>query len=154
MAYSKTEKIIIDLAIPVAKNCGFYLYDVEYIKEGGLWFLRVYVDKEEGGISIDECEEFSRAFSDVLDKADPISQNYYLEVSSPGIERKLKTKEHFEKYMGKTVDVGLYRAVNGSKQLTGVLSGYEDDKIKIQVGEEEIQLNLSDTTTVHLHFEW
>ena len=154
MAYSKTEKIIIDLARPVAKNCGFYLYDVEYIKEGGLWFLRVYVDKEEGGISIDECEEFSRAFSDVLDKADPISQNYYLEVSSPGIERKLKTKEHFEKYMGKTVDVGLYRAVNGSKQLTGVLSGYEDDKIKIQVGEEEIQLNLSDTTTVHLHFEW
>ncbi len=154
MAYSKTEKNIIDLATPVAKDCGFYLYDVEYVKEGGIWFLRVYVDKEEGGISIDECEEFSRAFSDVLDKADPISQNYYLEVSSPGIERKLKTKEHFEKYMGQTVDVGLYKAINGVKQLTGELSGYEDDKIKIRVGEEELLLNLSDTTIVHLHFEW
>lgn len=154
MAYSKTEKVIIDLATPIAKNCGFYLYDVEYVKEGGIWFLRVYVDKEEGGISIDECEEFSRAFSDVLDKADPISQNYYLEVSSPGIERKLKTKEHFEKYMGQAIDVGLYKAINGSKQLTGELSGYEGDKIKIQVGEEELWLNLSDTTTVHLHFEW
>lgn len=154
MAYSKTEKIIIDLATPVAEKCGFYLYDVEYVKEGGIWFLRVYVDKEEGGISIDECEEFSRAFSDVLDKADPISQNYYLEVSSPGIERKLKTKEHFEKYMGQTIDIGLYKAINGAKQLTGELVGYEDDKIKIQVGAEELQLNLSDTTTVHLHFEW
>lgn len=154
MAYSKTEKIIIDLAEPVAKGCGFYLYDVEYVKEGGMWFLRVYVDKEDGGISIDECEEFSRAFSDVLDEEEPIAQNYYLEVSSPGIERKLKTKEHFERYMGQTVDIGLYKAVNGSKQLTGELSGYDGDKIKIRLDDEEIELDLSDTTMVHLHFEW
>lgn len=154
MAYSKTEKRIIGLAEPVAKELDFYLYDVEYIKEGGIWFLRVYVDKKEGGISIDECENFSRALSDVLDKEDPIVQNYYLEVSSPGIERKLKTKEHFETYMGQMVDVGLYKAIDGAKQLTGKLVGYEDEKIKIQSGDKEHELNLSDTTVVHLHFEW
>lgn len=157
MAYSKTEKIIIDLAEPVAEEYGFYLYDVEYVKEGGVWFLRVYVDKEEGGISLDECEVFSRAFSDVLDvldDKDPISQVYYLEVSSPGIERKLRTKEHFERYIGETVDAGLYKAVNGSKQITGKLAGYDGDKIKIQADDQEIELNLSNTTMVRLHFDW
>lgn len=154
MAYSKTEKRIIELAEPVARDLNFYLYDVEYIKEGGIWFLRVYIDKKESGISIDECESFSRALSDILDKEDPIAQNYYLEVSSPGIERKLKTKEHFDTYMGEMVDIGLYKAIDGAKQITGKLISYEDEKIKIQSGDKELELNLSDTTNVHLHFEW
>ena len=75
MAYSKTEKTVIALAEPVAKQEGALLYDVEFVKEGGIWFLRVYVDKEDGGISLDECEAISRSLSDVLDKEDPISQN-------------------------------------------------------------------------------
>ena len=114
MAYSKTEQIVLGLAEPVAASEGAYLYDVEYVKEGGIWFLRVYVDKEEGGISLDDCEAISRKLSDVLDREDPISQNYYLEVASPGIERKLKTEEHFNRYLGETVDVGLYKAVRAA----------------------------------------
>ena len=97
MTFSKIEKIIFDLAEPIAEENGLYIYDVEFIKEGGHWFLRVYLDKPEENeyISIDECEEFSRKLSDVLDRSDPISQNYYLEVSSPGIERKIRRAEHF-----------------------------------------------------------
>ena len=89
VTFSKTEKIVYDLSEPIAKEAELTIYDVEFVKEGGNHFLRVFLDKN-GGISLDECEEFSRLLSEALDKADPISQNYYLEVSSPGIERKLK----------------------------------------------------------------
>ena len=110
--YSKTEKTVLDMAIPVAKEQGCFVYDVEYVKEGNSWFLRVYVDRE-GGITIDECEAISRELSSILDKNDPISNNYFLEVSSPGIERKLRQDEHFEMYKGELVDIGLYKAYNG-----------------------------------------
>lgn len=154
MAYSKTEKAVICLAEPVAKQEGACLYDVEFVKEGGLWFLRVYVDKENGGISLDECEAISRKLSDVLDQEDPISQNYYLEVSSPGIERKLKTDAHFLAYLGETVDVGLYKAIDGSKQLTGTLKGYDGTMIQIESGSQTHEIPLKETTVVHLHFDF
>lgn len=154
MAYSKTEKTVYELAEPIAKQEGAYLYDVEFVKEGGIWFLRVYVDKEEGGISLDECEAVSRKLSEVLDKADPISQNYYLEVASPGIERKLKTDAHFQRYMGEMIDIGLYKAVNGSKQVTGILKDYDGEKIQVEVGEDLMEFSLKETTVVHLHFDF
>lgn len=154
MAYSKTEQAVYQLAEPIAKAEGAYLYDVEFVKEGGIWFLRVYADKEEGGISLDECEAISRKLSDALDQADPISQNYYLEVASPGIERKLKTEAHFQRYMGEIVDVGLYKAVNGSKQVTGILKNYDGEKIQVEVGGEDLEFTLKETTVVHLHFDF
>ena len=117
--------------------------------------MRVYADKEEGGISLDECEAISRALSDALDKADPISQNYYLEVSSPGVERRLKTPEHFARYIGETVDAGLYRAIDGSKTLTGALKGLsEDGNVVLETEAGEISIPLKDTTYVKLHFEF
>ena len=97
MAFSKTEKIAYDIAEPIAKENGCFIYDVEFVKEGGLYFLRIYVDRD-GGIDLDACEVISRAVSEKLDEENPISQNYYLEVSSPGVERKLKTAEHFNRY--------------------------------------------------------
>ncbi|MEE1014277.1 MAG: ribosome maturation factor RimP [Clostridia bacterium] len=154
MAYSKTEKTVLGLAEPIAVQEGAYIYDVEYVKEGGVWFLRIYADKEDGGISLDECEAISRKLSEVLDREDPISQNYYLEVSSPGIERKLKTDTHFQKYMGETVDVGLYKAINGAKQLTGNLKGYDGEVIQVEVGGETLAIPLKETTVVHLHFDF
>lgn len=154
MAYSKTEKTVYELAEPIAQEMGAYLYDVEFVKEGGIWFLRVYVDKEEGGISLDECEAVSRKLSDALDREDPISQNYYLEVASPGIERKLKTDAHFRRYMGEMVDVGLYKAINGSKLVTGILKDYDGEKIQVQVGEDVLEFSLKETTVVHLHFDF
>ncbi len=154
MAYSKVEQAVLALAEPIAEQNGCYIYDVEYVKEGGLWFLRVFADKEEGGITLDECEAVSRALSEVLDEKDPISQNYYLEVASPGVERRLKTPEHFARYTGETVDVGLYRALNGSKTLTGVLKGLVENEVTIEADGEEITLSLKETSYVKLHFEF
>lgn len=153
MAYSKTEKKVWELAEPITVQEECFIYDVEYVKEGGVWFLRVYIDKD-GGVSLDECEAVSRALSTVLDEADPIQQNYYLEVSSPGIERKLKTKEHFDRYIGETIDIGLYKAINKSKQLIGKLISFEDDVITVEVGGESFELPLKETTGVKLHFEF
>lgn len=153
MAYSKTEKKVWELAEPITVQEECFIYDVEYVKEGGVWFLRVYIDKD-GGVSLDECEAVSRALSTVLDEADPIQQNYYLEVSSPGIERKLKTKEHFDRYIGETIDIGLYKAINKSKQLIGKLISFEDDVITVEVDGESFELPLKETTGVKLHFEF
>lgn len=154
MAYSKLEKMIIDMAEPIARANDCYVYDVEYAKEGGSRYLRIYVDKEETGISIDECEVINRAMGEELDAKDPIKENYILEVSSPGIERKLKTPEHFKRYLGRMVDIGLYQAIDGSKAILGELLSYEEEKITVAVGDKEINLTLSDTTFVKLHFDF
>ena len=103
---------------------------------------------------MDECEIVSRALSDVLDKEDPIDRNYYLEVSSPGVERKLKTPEHFERYLGEMVDVGLYKAIGGAKQLTGTLEGFDGETVKVKVADECVEIPLKETTVVHLHFDF
>ncbi|MBQ2890418.1 MAG: ribosome maturation factor RimP [Clostridia bacterium] len=151
--YSKTEKTVLDMATPVAKEQGCFVYDVEYVKEGNSWFLRVYVDRE-GGITIDECEAISRELSSILDKNDPISNNYFLEVSSPGIERKLRQEEHFRMYKGEMVDIGLYKAYNGSKNLCGELLGLDGDEVSIDLEGEKISIKLNETTYVKLHFEF
>ena len=154
MAYSKLEKLIIEMAMPIAEANECYIYDVEYVKEGGARYLRVFADKEESGISINECEIINRALGEELDKHDPIKETYILEVASPGIERKLRTPGHFEKYTGRTVDVGLYQAIDGSKSISGVLKKYENDTIVIDTGEKEVLLSLKDTTFVKLHFDF
>ena len=153
MAYSKTELSAIEITKPIAEANDAFVYDAEFVKEGGLYFLRIYVDKD-GGIDLDTCEAISRAVSDKLDEADIISQNYYLEVSSPGIERKLKTKEHFDRYIGEKIDIGLYKAVKGSKQLTVTLLAFDDGVITVEAEGEEVQINQKETTSVRLHFDF
>ncbi len=154
MAYSKLEKLVIDGATPIAAEVGCYIYDVEYVKEGGARYLRIYADKEDGGISLDECEVINRAMCVFMDEKDPIKENYILEVSSPGVERKLRTPEHFEKYMGRIVDIGLYKAVDGSKAISGELKAYFDEKISVDTGEQEFEIPLAETTFVKLHFDF
>ncbi len=153
MAYSRIEQLCFELAEPIALENGCYIYDVEYVKEGSVRFLRIYADRD-GGISLDECEAISRALSTVLDKKDPIKENYFLEVSSPGIERKLKTPEHFKKYSGETIDLSFYKPFNGQKQITATLVDYEDDKIKIDYEESCIEIPLSDISVAKLHFDF
>jgi len=154
MAFSKTEQRVYDIVKPIAEENDAYVYDVEYVKEGGFWFLKVYDDKEECPITLDECEVISRRLSEELDRDDFITQNYYLEVASPGIDRKLKTKEHFDRYIGELVDIGLYKAVNGSKNITGELLGFEDKTISVEIDGEKMELAQSETTFVKLHFEF
>ena len=156
MAYSKIEKLVFDMAMPIADENGCYIYDVEYVKEGAQRFLRLYIDKEEGGVSLDDCEIVSRALSSRLDETDPIKENYVLEVSSPGIERKLRQKEHFERYIGCGIDIGLYKPLNGSKVVFAVLEGFDEAEkvIKVQIGEQSVDLPLADTTYIRLHFDF
>ena len=122
---AKVTDTVAALAAPIVEGAGCSLWDVEYVKEAGDWFLRVYIDKEEG-ISIDDCEAVSRPLSDLLDEADPIEGSYVFEVSSAGADRVLKTPEHFEQFMGAEVEVRLYRPRDGRKEHIGVLTAYDE----------------------------
>ncbi|MFQ8983166.1 MAG: ribosome maturation factor RimP [Evtepia sp.] len=125
---SKITDFTAQLARPVVEANGCTLWDVEYVKEAGSWYLRVYIDKDTG-VSIDDCEAVSRVLSDLLDEADPIQDPYTFEVSSAGADRALKKPEHFQAFLGAQVDVKFYQAKNGQKTCTGTLAGYQDGAI-------------------------
>ncbi|HIR84603.1 MAG TPA: ribosome maturation factor RimP [Candidatus Galloscillospira excrementavium] len=129
---AKVTELTAGLARPIAEENGCTLWDVEYVKEAGTWFLRVYIDKE-GGVDIDDCEAVSRRLSDALDEADPIEGSYTLEVSSAGLDRTLKKPEHFAAFLGSEVDVKLYRPLEGRKEHTGVLRAYDAESGAVTV---------------------
>ena len=133
---SKVTETVTALAAPIAAELGLELWDVEYIREAGQWFLRVYIDKD-GGVSINDCEALSRALDPVLDEADPIPDSYVFEVSSAGAERELKRPGDFERFMGSGAEVRLYQPVNGSKSFVGTLSGYRDGDVTLTIAGKE-----------------
>lgn len=133
---SKVTDTVAALAAPLAEELGLELWDVEYVREAGQWFLRVYLDKE-GGVSINDCEALSRALDPILDEADPIPDSYVFEVSSAGAERELKRPGDFARFMGSAVEVRLYKPFEGSKSYVGTLSGYEDGAVRLTVGARE-----------------
>ncbi|MFR1722747.1 ribosome maturation factor RimP [Emergencia timonensis] len=135
MAKKKIKEIIEEIAFDFMTDNGLELYNVEFLKEGRDWFLRVYIDKqgaEDDYVDTDDCEKVSRFLSEKLDELDPIEQNYYLEVSSPGMDRELLTPKHFEKFTGKLVEVKLYKGVDGKKLYEGVLVGLVDGNVVIK----------------------
>ncbi|RDY25514.1 ribosome maturation factor RimP [Romboutsia weinsteinii] len=145
-----TETTIEELVMPIIDTNGFELVDVEYVKEAGEYYLRVYIDKE-GGISLNECEVVSRALSEILDVKDPIKDNYFLEVSSPGLDRPLKKDKDFVKYQGREVEIKLYKPINGTKQLEAELVGLTEDKnIKVIIDNEEVEFNKKDVALIRL----
>lgn len=115
---------------PIVKENGLSIYDVEYVKEGSDWYLRGYIEKEEG-INIKDCEVVSRAVSDILDKEDFIEDAYILEISSPGLGRALKKDKHFDKSIGEQVEIRLYKPVEKQKEFTGILDSYDKDSITL-----------------------
>ena len=140
-----------ELAEPLAKELGLSLWDVQFVKEGADWFLRVFIDKEEG-VSIDDCVDMTHALSPVLDKEDPISQEYLLEVSSPGLERKLTRPEHFAAYEGRPVRARLIRPLEtGERELTGVLLGVDEEgRLELQLDEDtSVTLEKKECSSVH-----
>ena len=134
MAARDYEKIAEDIAKDITDPLGIDIYDVEYVKEAGEFYLRIYIDKPDG-VTIDDCEKVSRALSDELDKSDPIRDAYILEVSSPGLGRKLKKDRHFEKSIGEKVEVKLFEAADGSKEYTGILKSYDAESITVSDAE-------------------
>lgn len=129
---SKVTEAVWALAQPVAEELGCEVWDIEYVKEAGNYYLRIYIDKETG-VSIGDCEQLSRAMDDILDEQDPIPTSYIFEVSSAGAERRLYRPSDFERFLGHTVEVKLYQSVNGEKSFIGVLSQYCDGAVTIQI---------------------
>lgn len=147
---TKTEELI----SPIMEENHFELVDIEYLKEGGNWYLRIYIDKP-GGITIDDCELVSRALSDLLDKEDFIKEAYILEVSSPGLTRALKKDKDFERNIGKEVEVRLFRPINKQKEYKGILKSYDKESIYIEAGEEGIiEFKRADIALLRLAFDF
>ena len=147
---AKVTDAVAALALPVVEEAGCTLWDVEYVKEAGTWFLRVYIDKE-GGVSIDDCEAVSRPVSDLLDEADPIEGSYTFEVSSAGADRALKKPEHFEKFRGEEVEVKLYRPREGRKEFVGRLQNYQDGAVTLEINGDETVFTKQEIALVRLY---
>ena len=146
----KTEELL----EPMMEEYSFELVDVEYVKEGGNWYLRAYVDKE-GGITIDDLEMVSRRLSDLLDEKDYIEDSYILEVSSPGLGRPLKKEKDFRRSLGEAVDIRTYRAIERQKEFTGILTAYEKDSVTITFEDEtEKTFDKKDIALISLAFDF
>ena len=146
----KTEEIL----LPIVEEYGFELVDVEYVKEGGTWYLRTYIDKE-GGISIDDCEKVSRRLSDILDDKDYIDDTYIMEVSSPGLGRPLKKEKDFKRSLGKEVDIRTYRMIDKQKEFTGILKDYDKDTVTIELENETLKtFEKGDIALIRLAFDF
>ena len=146
----KITEVVWALAEPAVQAQGCRIWDVEYVREAGQWYLRLYLDKD-GGVVILDCEAISRVVSDLLDEADPIEGSYTFEVSSAGLERALKKPEHFQAFLGAQVDVKFYQAKNGQKTCTGTLAGYQDAAITLDLGGETATFSKEEVASVRLH---
>lgn len=149
---NRIEKTVWDLALSVVKQHGLELWDVEYVTEGGQKYLRLYLDGPEG-VDLDACEAVSRAMDPILDEADPVPDSYIFEVSSAGCERALKRQSDFKRFMGSTVEVKLYSAVDGAKQWIGTLLAYDDGDVSIDCGGER-RFTKNQIAGVRLHLEF
>ena len=131
---------------PIVEGQGFELVDVEYVKEAGNWYLRGYIDKP-GGITVNDCEAVSRAFSDKLDENDFIEDSYIMEISSPGLDRPLKKEKDFARSMGKLVEIRTYRPIEKQKEFCGILNAYDESSVTI---DEDGQLRTFDKKDIAL----
>lgn len=149
----KITELTAELAAPAIAEQGCTLWDVEYVKEAGTWYLRILLDKE-GGVDILDCEEISRKVSDLLDEADPIEGSYTLEVGSAGAERALKRPSDFQRFLGSPITVKLYRPYNGLKEIPCVLRGYDDGRITVEAGKETVTFEKSQVALTRLRVEF
>lgn len=153
MIFSKLEKLVYDIALPIVEGEGYEIYDVKYVKEGPHWFLRLFITRDEG-VNVDDCETISRALGTVLDEKDCITSNYFLEVSSPGIERLLCQDEHFENAVGEKVKVKLYKDIDGLKEIEGILLSAEHSRIVVQTNSSQTEIEKKNIAKANIMFEF
>ena len=146
-----TVNAVWEIAEPIAKSLGYELWDVRFEKEGANWYLRIFIDKEDG-ISINDCVDMSHAIDKPLDEADPIEQSYCLEVCSPGLERDLKRDDHFVKSLGKKIMVKLIRPVDGQREFKGTLESYDNGNFEL-VSEEGAKLMIYKKETSYVKLD-
>lgn len=141
---------VAEIVAPYAKELGLDIWDIRFVKEGTDWYLRIFIDKE-NGVSIDDCVDLTHAITKPLDEADPISQSYLLEVSSPGVERELVTDAHLEKFIGAKVMMRLIRPIDKVRDFNGTLVQYENGEITVELTDGEmLKVNKKDTSYVKL----
>ena len=145
----KVTEIVAELAAPVAAEFGCELWDTEYVREAGQWFLRLYLDKD-GGVDILDCENVSRRVSDLLDEADPIEGSYIFEVSSAGAERQLKRPSDIEKFLGSPVLLKTYQNRDGRKEFPGVLKEYDGGAVVLEMGKQELRFEKNEIAMARL----
>ena len=146
---SRTEAFL----LPVLAEHNFELWDVEYVKEAGTWYLRAYIDKE-GGIAVDDCEVISRILSDWLDQADFIEDSYIMEISSPGLDRPLKKEKDFKRSLGKLVEIRTYRPIEKQKEFCGILNAYDSNSVTIDEDGTERTFDKKDIALIRLAIEF
>lgn len=153
----KSSKGIVSLVSPIAEKVaselGYFIWDVDYVKEGTEWFLRIDIDKEEGGVDIEDCEKFSRTIDPLLDEENPIEEAYTLQISSPGIEREIKNDFHLEHCLGETVQVRLYAPLNGFKEYVGTLVAYNGDTVTVDA-DGEVEIPRKAIGKMNIYFEF
>ncbi len=145
-----TVSAVYDIAKPIADSLGLKIWDVVFEKEGAMWYLRVFIDRQDGAVSMDDCENMTRPLSKALDDADPIEQNYMLEVGSPGLGRELRRPEHFEEFLECPVRIRYIRETDGKKEFIAILKGYSKDTVSVTAEEGDIEVKLSDTAFIRL----
>lgn len=147
---ARTEELI----TPILERMYFELVDVEYVKEGGTWYLRAYIDKE-GGITVNDCEAVAREMNEILDREDFVEDSYVFEVSSPGLGRPLKKEKDYVRSMGKELEIRTYRAINRQKEFYGILTGYTEDTVTIQPEEgEALTFQKNEIALIRLAFDF
>ena len=149
----KVTELVAEFARPIVEAHGCELWDVEYVREGSEYFLRLYIDKD-GGVDINDCEAVSRAVDPILDEKDPIPGSYHFEVCSAGLERVLKRPADFQRFMGSPITVKLYRPRNGLKEIPCVLKAYDEGKLTVEAGKETITFEKSEVAQVRLRVEF
>lgn len=153
MVGSNIEKKVEELLEKIITKLGYDLYDVIYVKEGKEYYLRIVIDKPEG-IDINDCEKVNDAINDILDEADYIKEQYFLEVSSPGIERVLRKEKHYISQIGNEIDIKLFRPIDKQKEFIGTLIEYNGKEIILNVDEKDIKLDLKDIALAKTIFNW
>ena len=143
MSRNQIEQLVISLAQKVVASTDKEIVDVEYVKEGSQWVLRVYIDKP-GGVDLDDCSEINDALNEVLDEVDPIPGSYTLEVSSPGLERPLKKEQDYVRFAGRLVNVRTYSPINSKKEFEGILLGLEDNVVRLKINGELVDIPLEE----------
>lgn len=150
---AKIEERVEELVTKPIDELGYKVYDVMYVKEGKDNYLRIFIDKE-SGISLDDCEKVNNAITDILDEADIIKDQYFLEISSPGVERHIRKDKQLEEHIGKDINVRLFKPIDKQKELTGTLQKFDDEQVVLLINEEEITINRENISSMKRAYKW
>lgn len=150
---AKIEERVEELVTKPIDELGYKVYDVMYVKEGKDNYLRIFIDKE-SGISLDDCEKVNNTITDMLDEADIIKDQYFLEISSPGVERHIRKDKQLEEHIGKDINVRLFKPIDKQKELTGTLQKFDDEQVVLLINEEEITINRENISSMKRAYKW